>query len=210
MFLTCICTTDNSKISPNYRTVPLGENVTFKCDSDEETNWIFNNNISTFPSNARVVNFIRLKIINVNRYNQGIYECEGFQDDKFYAVGMLYVIGKKDCTTYTPHNQGLLCLFCFCLLCCAVKNNNLVPAYVQAFEGEDVDFACESISTVLWYFDHSSLPRNIITGNELNTHWLRITDIDYNNVGMYTCRGATLEYNFTSDAVVKVIRQNIS
>jgi len=60
--------------------VKEGDDISFECDSQGTTNWLFGDpetrTLYDLPSNTRVESNT-LHIINVEKSNQGIYECQG-------------------------------------------------------------------------------------------------------------------------------------
>jgi len=71
---------DNTRIKPLSVVVKEGEDVSFECHSQGTTNWSFvdpiTKELNHVPNNTRVESNT-LHIINVEKMNLGIYECQG-------------------------------------------------------------------------------------------------------------------------------------
>jgi len=71
---------DNNRIKPFSLVAEKGERVSFECDSQGMTNWYFvdpaTKTLNNLPNNTRVESNT-LHIINVEKRNLGIYECQG-------------------------------------------------------------------------------------------------------------------------------------
>ena len=75
---------DHNQIQPKSQAVFEGEHVSFECDSQVNTKWFFldssNDALIDIPLNARVRSNT-LYIDNVQRFNEGFYECQGEKDE---------------------------------------------------------------------------------------------------------------------------------
>ena len=92
---------DNGKITPRYKTVYLGQTVSFSCTSDEQVNWTFNKD--PLPHDVQeghpsTTDLYWITIESTQWVNRGKYVCEG-ADHKFnytfFAEGFLDIYTKK-------------------------------------------------------------------------------------------------------------------
>ena len=96
----CFAVRWDYRISPNYDTAIPGETFWFRCFSDGNVVWKFNDGdiqLNAFPSDQPNRKDLKLlRIDNVQLYNTGIYTCYGRTKEKHYfeAQGFLRVIRK--------------------------------------------------------------------------------------------------------------------
>ena len=81
------------------------------------------------------------------------------------------------------------------------------PTNIRAYLGDTVEFSCQHKRKVSWLFERGDLPPN--TGlsnlNGSDVHWLKITDVYFDNAGTYTCQGVNYDFTkFESDAVLEI------
>ena len=81
------------KVFPNYMSKAVGTTVKFTCRTKYPVQWKFE---KTFPDNVKIIKNV-LKIENIQRFNEGRYDCTGINKDKSYFKdwAVLIVTGKK-------------------------------------------------------------------------------------------------------------------
>ena len=85
---------DQKKISPIKQYVKEGENAEFTCSSSQSVIWSFKDR--DIPRNAKSINPNKLLISGIVKENQGLYMCEGYDENgfKYLARAKLNIICK--------------------------------------------------------------------------------------------------------------------
>ena len=65
---------------------------------------------------------------------------------------------------------------------------NLYPRYQAAKVGETVHLYCTSNRIVRWEFKDGIMGPNVETGKFPKIYWLRITNVQISNAGIYWCK----------------------
>ncbi len=95
----------SDKVIPNYKQVPSGSAVTFKCLSYKEVSWKFNNgewphmmNIGMKKGIFSKLNSYWMKLQDVRELHSGIYTCYGVDSNNtfFYNDATLKVTCKLE------------------------------------------------------------------------------------------------------------------
>ena len=101
--------TDTERIQPKTLKVNEGDNAEFVCISTHETAWLFNE--EKLPLNAKIKDKLALVLSEVQKENEGRYECQGTTSTGhiFYAIGSLVVHGELQCNWASEASPTLGC-----------------------------------------------------------------------------------------------------
>ena len=85
---------DSSRILPQDQAKLIGYYIDIQCISTTQTSWTFND--EPLLDNVKIYDKNKIAIIKVQKFNRGIYECEGktANNDSFIAQSLLKVVGE--------------------------------------------------------------------------------------------------------------------